>query len=243
MLYSIPAPCGLNIGGINRLRVWPAANVRTYPTQVGTKLRAALELYDPQLCADITFQDGSGGFDEPQDLGEPGDFYKPQLQLLVPQDTPYLSDAIALLRAARYYVAQYMDGNGLSKLVGTPDFPLRFSADLSTGRKAGADRNAYALSFAAPVPTPAPVYEEDFYALDPAAGFGLPVRVESTDGELLAIGYPGSTIQVPLGFRQLSGNPRDNARLAAELDKLGTGTYPSLIDGGIARFKGPRTPR
>jgi hypothetical protein len=242
MLYSIPAPCGLNIGGIIRLRAWPVANVRTYPVQVGSTLRGPLELYDPQLCADIVFQADTGGFDEPQDDADAGEVYKPQLQLVVPGDTPYLSDAIALLRAAKYYVVQYEDGNGLSKLVGTPEFPLRFSADLATGRKATAT-NAYQLSFAAQLPTPAPVYEEAFYVLDPTAGFGLPVRVESTDGELLAIGYPGSTIQIPLGFRQLSGNPRDNKPLADALDKLGTGGLLSLIEGGNARFKGPRTPR
>jgi hypothetical protein len=57
----------------------------------------------------------------------------------------------------RYFVLAYADGNGLTKLVGTPDNPLRLAAGLETGKRPG-DRNGYPLTFAGLMPQPAPFY-------------------------------------------------------------------------------------
>jgi hypothetical protein len=168
MLPLLPLPpteC-FNTGGVRALRVWPASNV-VIPAYSGSTLLTAITLRDPRNYADIWFPTDSAGFVEPEDTDAQGDVYKPSLTLEVPKDAPDLQEAIARLRAVRYVVAAYADGNGLTKLVGTPDHPLRFSAGLETGKRA-TDRNGYPLVFAGQTPTPAPFYLTQ--SLGPAPG-------------------------------------------------------------------------
>lgn len=158
MLPLLPLPpndCP-NAGGVRALRVWPASNVRL-PAYTGVTIATAITLLDPQNYADIWFQPDSGGFEEPQALDAQGDYYKPSLQLVVVKDDPDLMTAIERLRAVRHFVAAYRDANGQTKLVGTPDNPLRFAAGLETGKRP-ADRNGYPLSFTGQAPRPAPFY-------------------------------------------------------------------------------------
>jgi len=161
MLPLLPLPpndCP-NVGGLRALRVWPASNVvlpASYqPGQV--QLTEAITLRDPQNYADIWFQPDSAGFREPEADDAQGDFYKPLLELQVLRDAPDLAEGIARLQQVRYVVAAYADNNGQVKLVGTPDYPLRFAADLDTGKRPG-DRNGYPLSFSGLTPARAPFY-------------------------------------------------------------------------------------
>ena len=158
MLPLLPLPpneCP-NVGGLRALRVWPAANVRL-PALQGSSLADPLVLLDPGNYADIWFVPDSAGFDEREADEAQGARYKPTIELLVARDAPDVQQAIARLRAVRYFVAAYADANGLTKLVGTPDYPLRFTAGFETGKRP-ADRNAYPLVFAGQVPGPAPFY-------------------------------------------------------------------------------------
>jgi hypothetical protein len=156
VLLPLPPNECPNIGGVRGLRVWPASNVRI-PAYQGVTLATPLVLNDPGNYADVWFLLDSAGFTEPQADDVQGDSYKTSLQLVVPQDAPDIAEAIARLTAVRYFVAGYTDGNGLSKLVGTPDHPLVFSADLETGKRAG-DRNGYPLTFSGIMPKRAPFY-------------------------------------------------------------------------------------
>ncbi|MGI4762500.1 MAG: hypothetical protein ACRYF0_17445 [Janthinobacterium lividum] len=151
-----------NVGGVRALRVWPASNVRPLPAEPGSNLLLPVQLLDPGNYADIWFQPDSASFEEPEADDAQSPFYKPNLQLVVLRDAPDLQEAIARLRAVRHFVAAYADGNGLTKLVGTPTHPLRFSAGLETGKKP-TDRNGYPLVFAGLTPRPAP-----FTLLQPA---------------------------------------------------------------------------
>jgi hypothetical protein len=158
MLPLLPLPpndCP-NTGGVRALRVWPASNVRL-PAYLGQNITTPILLLDPDNYADIWFLPDSAGFDEPEGGDAQGDLYKPTLQLVIAKDAPDLQEAIARLRAVRLFVAAYVDGNGLTKLVGTPENPLRFSAGLETGKRA-TDRNGYPLAFTGQTPQPAPFY-------------------------------------------------------------------------------------
>ena len=155
LLHLPPNECP-NIGGVRALRVWPASNVRL-PGYAGQSLTTAITLLDAQNYADIWFLPDSAGFEESQADDAQGDCYKPVLQLLVAKDAPDVAEAVARLSAVRYFVAAYADGNGLTKLVGTPENPLRFSAGLETGKRA-TDRNGYPLTFSGLTPTRAPFY-------------------------------------------------------------------------------------
>jgi len=153
VLLPLPANECLNLGGVRALRVWPARNVLALPTDPSQ----ALSLRDATDYCDIFFAPDSAGFEEPEVIDAQGEFYKASLQLLIAHDAPDRQAAIARLRAVRYFVAAYTDANGLTKLVGTPDHPLRLTAGLETGKRPG-DRNGYPLSFAGLTPEPALVY-------------------------------------------------------------------------------------
>ena len=158
MLPLLPLPpndCP-NAGGLRALRVWPAANVRL-PAYTGNSLGEPLVLLDPLNYADIWFVPDSAGFVETEGDDPQGASYKQDVQLLVARDAPDLQQAIARLRAVRYFVAAYADANGLTKLVGTPEHPLRFAAGFETGKRP-TDRNAYSLAFTGVLPDPAPFY-------------------------------------------------------------------------------------
>ena len=158
MLPLLPLPpndCP-NAGGLLALRVWPAGNVQL-PAYTGSRLTTPLVLRDPGNYADIWFVPDSAGFEEPEFDNDQAPFYKPSLQLLVARDAPDLQEAIGRLRAVRYLVAAYLDSNGLTKLVGTPEQPLRFAAGLETGKRP-ADRNGYPLTLTGQTSLPAPFY-------------------------------------------------------------------------------------
>ena len=156
LLPIAPDPC-FNIGGLlAALRVWPVGNVVSYPAEPGANLTTPLPLLSPTNYADVYFLDGTGSFDEQHNESAQGDFYKVKLQVLVPHDTPDVAEAVQRLTGGKY-LAAYQDGNGLTKLVGTKEWPLRFAADLETGKKA-TDRNGYPLTFSAEIPTRAPFY-------------------------------------------------------------------------------------
>lgn len=158
MLPLLPLPPNecFNTGGLLALRVWPASNVRL-AEYAGVSLTVGLSLLDPTNYCDIWFPPDSASFEEPADDNAQGELYKPNLQLVVLRDDPDLMEGIARLRAVRFFVAAYADGNGLTKLVGTPNNPLRFAAGLETGKRA-TDRNGYPLSFSGQTPQPAPFY-------------------------------------------------------------------------------------
>jgi hypothetical protein len=160
-VLSIPPPGGFNIGGVRAVRLWPAANVRAYAAPVASVVPAALELFDPANYADLYFLPDSAGYTEDPDENEQGTLYKVKLPLLIAGDAPDVSQAVARLTGGRYLVA-FLDGNGRTKLVGTPEWPLKLLIGTETGKK-GTDRNALDFTFTGTQPERAPFYLEQEY--------------------------------------------------------------------------------
>lgn len=160
-VLSIPPPCGFNIGGLRALRLWPVGNVRAYAEPVARVVPAALELFDPANYADLYFLPDSAGYTEDPDEEANGPFYKVKLPLLIAGDAPDVSEAVERLAGGRYLVA-FLDGNGRTKLAGTPEWPLKLLIGTETGKK-GTDRNALDFTFTGVLPTRAPFYlEQEF---------------------------------------------------------------------------------
>ncbi|WP_226163831.1 hypothetical protein [Hymenobacter terricola] len=160
-VLSIPPPCGFNIGGLLALRLWPVANVRACAEPVASVVTTALELVDPLNYADLYFLPESAGYTEDPDDDVQGLLYKVKLPLLIAGDAPDVSEAVARLAGGRYLVA-FLDGNGRTKLAGTPEWPLKLLIGTETGRK-GTDRNALDFTFTGVLPERAPFYlEQEF---------------------------------------------------------------------------------
>lgn len=157
-VLTIPPPCGFTIGGVRAVRLWPVANVRGYSAPVGSIVPAALDLVDPANYADLYCLPDSAGYNEEGNDDAQGDFYKVKLGLFVARDAPDVSEAIARLAGGRYLVA-FLDANGLTKLAGTPEWPLKLTIDTATGKKPG-DRSGIDFTFAGALPARAPFYLE-----------------------------------------------------------------------------------
>lgn len=157
-VFSIPPPCGYNIGGLAALRLWPVGNVHGYAEPVASIIPQALDLIDPLNFADLYFLPDSAGYTEEPEEDANGPFYKVKLPLLIAGDAPDVSEAIARLAGGRYLVA-FVDGNGRTKLAGTPEWPLRLLIGTETGKK-GTDRNALDFIFTGMLPVRAPFYLE-----------------------------------------------------------------------------------
>lgn len=175
-LLDIAPPCGINVGGLAALRLWPAANVRRYVEPVASVITLPLDLVDPLNFADLYFLPESADFSEDPEENEQGPFYKVKLPLLIAGDAPDVSEAIARLTGGRFLVA-FVDGNGRTKLAGTPEWPLKLLIGTETGRK-GTDRNALPFTFTGVLPVRAPFYlEQEFLPPTPrrawSAGFNF----------------------------------------------------------------------
>ncbi|GAB2954691.1 hypothetical protein GCM10027048_20240 [Hymenobacter coalescens] len=158
-LLSIPPLCGANVGGLlGAVRVWPVANVRRLPAYAGARLTQPVELHDLENYADLFFPEKGAGFDEPQGEDDQGTFFTPKLQLGLPKDDPTVAEALWRLRqAGGRFLAVYQDGNGFTKLVGSPEYPMQLLDDFGTGQSGG-DRNAHQLTLSGRTPEPAPFY-------------------------------------------------------------------------------------
>lgn len=159
LLPILPHACP-NIGGLlqGAVRLWPAANVSRYPAPVRGSLEQGLELLDAGNYADVYFLDSTAAYDEEPAENEQGLFYKVKLGLVVAANAPDAHEAVNRLAGGRYLVA-FQDGNGQTRLAGTPEWPLRLLVATETGRKP-TDRNGLLFTFAGEVPARAPLYPD-----------------------------------------------------------------------------------
>lgn len=158
-IYDIAAACGHNLGGIHRLRVIPVRNIpvrniRSMPAPSMATAWAGVYglpavygllpvLRDPEDQCEIWF--ANGAFTETMQEDANGEFYRQQIQVYAPKDSPEAAAATSALTGVRC-VCVYTDGNGLVKLVGTDEHPLTFGSELDTGSDAG-DKNGLKLRF------------------------------------------------------------------------------------------------
>jgi len=155
-LTHILPVCGASLGGLTHIRVYPAENVLSIPAPVLGIISSPVVLRDPENYCDIFFPVGEGSMDEAQADDEHGEYFKPKISCFIPKDTPEFYDAsIALTGMKCICICQ--DANGLAKLVGTPDYPLRFKLSTGTGKRSQ-DKSGLEFEFYGVPPERAPFY-------------------------------------------------------------------------------------
>ena len=156
-LPAIQPLCGVNFGGLlGCVRLFPASNVASVPPVVAGTHVGALGLKDAFQYLDVWFS--SAEYSEPEKDDDQGAYFQPKLALSVPQDDPDLAASLAILRKYRYFVALYKDANGLTKLVGSPETPLRLLTNFETGNRV-LDTNQHQLQFSAETTAAAGFYD------------------------------------------------------------------------------------
>lgn len=151
-----PTP-GANLGGlVGHVRLLPAASVTSLAVADGAATGQILLAPQTVYC-DIWFTPGSAQYTEESEQTDQGVLYKKKLVLQVHRDAPSAAASFARLAQVREFVALVQTHNGLSYILGSPEWPLRLATSLDTGRRLS-DGSSRGLQLMADSPEPAAVY-------------------------------------------------------------------------------------
>ncbi|SDK35601.1 hypothetical protein SAMN05421823_102541 [Catalinimonas alkaloidigena] len=134
-MQSLAQPIGENLGGLIFLQLYRCKEVVRIPMPFGQMISQEMILVTDAQSAQLYFTPETGGFQESQEEdAQQGTYYSQVLSVFVPQDNP---DASAWLDEHQdgEFIAIYVNTNGLAKLVGSLDNPLRLKAKLDTQKK------------------------------------------------------------------------------------------------------------
>jgi hypothetical protein len=134
-----------NVGGIIRFNFIPVQDVDSIVMPVNNKVLEPLEVKEGKrwYCAYATL--GTIGYTEEQSDTDNGGIFKRKFTAICPQDNDEMTDTLNAMRNQRFII-DYMDANGLRKLVGTIEEPLFFTSTLNT-KTDMRGRNEHVISF------------------------------------------------------------------------------------------------
>lgn len=116
---------GDNLGGL--IRIW------AIPFGVFNIAGNTIQITDQSGIFELNCTADSMEFSESGEVTPSGIHYNTEISGIIPQDNAALQEAIAILEPRRWIVI-YMDGNGNYKLAGNNISPLRFTAEINTGK-------------------------------------------------------------------------------------------------------------
>ena len=116
---------GDNLGGL--LKIW------AIPFGVFTTQGSTVNFSSQENIWEIYCSADSMEFTESSELTPAGTHYNTIISGFIPQDNATLQEAIAYLEPRKWGVI-FIDGNGNYKLAGNQTDPLRFTAEINTGK-------------------------------------------------------------------------------------------------------------
>ena len=116
---------GDNLGGL--IKIW------AIPFGVFTIDRNTISITSQTGIFEINCSADSMEFSESIEVTSAGIHYNTVISGIIPQDNAALQEAIAYLEPRKWIVI-FMDGNGNYKLAGNQTEPLRFTAEINTGK-------------------------------------------------------------------------------------------------------------
>ncbi len=126
------------MGGVLKIWAIPPKDIAITGTGVSFSTQANI--------INILVKEDSCSFDEDLATSFAGSAYKVEIKATVSCDTNPTLAIISELERAQKYLVIYLDGNGLYKLSGTKEVPLRFMAKATTGNASSA-LNKYDITF------------------------------------------------------------------------------------------------
>ena len=144
-MNDIKKPSGDNIGGLIRFNFIPYEDVESIDMPIDGKVTIEVELKEGKqwYCGYGTL--GSMSYTETPSENMNGAVFSKLLSAVCPQDGEENNALFNEMRNRRFIV-DYTDSNGLRKLIGSIEEPLKFNATLNT-QTSMPGLNAHAISF------------------------------------------------------------------------------------------------
>lgn len=155
-MEDINKHCDDNLGGLYYFKFIPVDDVVSIVEPLNSKVCEPVVLNNLARWFNCYATEGTIKYTEEKQQSPHGDYYKAKLTAFIPKDRAEVINQINLMNN-KLFVIDYTDNNGLRKLVGTINNPLRFSDNLDTGSNA-ANRNGFTIEFVGDILKKAPTY-------------------------------------------------------------------------------------
>jgi hypothetical protein len=151
-----------NLGGTSGAVYYvPASHIKTFPAPGtdGVTIDTAIELLTGKRWGQIYMTRDTGSVvDKP--VGDmDGRSYEVELEFFHPKIRAEVIKLQQLFTNGGFVFA-VKDGNGLMRIIGSPDHPAYATNGEGNGGKAPKDRNGVSFKFSAASATPAPIYDQ-----------------------------------------------------------------------------------
>ena len=158
-LNSIGSSCGeTNLSGIPFFEYLPIEWIESFPEFIdddNTITTAVVVIPGKQwLTMDQIIK--SIDYREPQRDSPQKPFYNQIFNVDVSQDIPEKNNQFNIMKNHRFII-RYTNSNGYVKLLGSPEYPFKFKADLNSGKKTGSF-SGHKIKFESQNPQKAPFY-------------------------------------------------------------------------------------
>jgi hypothetical protein len=132
-----------NTGGLSRIYFTPVSNIFQYENIYDGQIHN-LVLNTGEMDTLFIVPD-SAEFTQEKSQSPAGDVFATSLTAIIPKDRPELLAKCQEMDGKEFIVV-YKDNNGYYKVLGSPEEPMKFSADVNTGQRESL--NKYTVKFA-----------------------------------------------------------------------------------------------
>ena len=183
-----------NLGGILSLHLARAADIESIPTPVAGVIygQVVFKAGAGWITWEVSMESANVAITDRQSVH--GHLKNTRLPFSVPKDRAGIKHQFELASEDEF-ILTYVDGNGIRKMMGSLEAPLRFAFNHNTGSRFS-DSNAYSCSFFFEGPDNINEYPG---TVDPAPAGAAPAIVR-VNGEVVATLAPGETIDFDTDF-------------------------------------------
>lgn len=189
-LQNLETICEDNLGSvIVNIQIARVDDIDTFPEIINHQITDPVIFKSGRGFLQWTVSQDSASFTSKDGNSEAGHTKKNTLPFLIPKDR---QDVYSMLMKAQYdtFIIIYKDGNGVQRMMGTPDAPALFLFDFKTGKKLSSLNN-YNAEFYTESP-----FNFNFYDTTATAqpGTSVPAIVKRGDGTVIATLQPGQVL-------------------------------------------------
>lgn len=155
-MNDINKPCDDNLGGLFLFNFIPVTEVQSIAEPIDSRVLEPVTTTTIGRWYECYASEGTMKFIEDLQQSDQGDFHKAKLSAFIPKDRTDIADQFEKMRN-KDFIIDYIDNNGHRKLIGTLDYPLRFTYSLDTGATVP-NKNGHTIEFYGDILKKSPTY-------------------------------------------------------------------------------------